>query len=49
MADSDAKELTEMPDFSNARVKEIELSLDEFVFEMNDEFKDEGLITRGPY
>ena len=44
-----AKELPEMPDYSNERIREIEAKLGEFVFEQNDEFKDEGLITRGPY
>jgi hypothetical protein len=38
-----------MPDYSNARIRQIEDTLGQFVFEQNEEFKDEGLVTRGPY
>lgn len=45
-----SKELQEMPDYSNERIREIESKLGEFVFEENDESsKVENLVTRGPF
>jgi hypothetical protein len=46
---TESKELQEMPDYSNERIREIESKLGEFVFEENDESKTENLVTRGPF
>ena len=48
-ANSYAKELKEMPDYSNAATKETEERLGEFIFDQPEPASNKEIVTRGPY